>query len=159
MLNKSIRVALNARAELRLHPGSQGYFLPFFDFLAFFAFFAFFAFLAIVSSQGLMDGNATRGMLGGGPASQYPRTQSQQIRGALPPTVTPVSSAYPQLLCFFAVFSPSSTRHRREHSAHGCFARAIRVNDTPMQHRAGSIATAARALHQFKTTASIAAPR
>jgi hypothetical protein len=56
----------------------------FLDFLAFFAFFAFFAFLAMVSSQGLMDGNATRGMLGGGPASQHPRMQSQQIRGALP---------------------------------------------------------------------------
>src|SRR5258708_29947280 len=41
-----------------LHPGLESYF--FFDFLAFFAFFAFFAFLAIVSSQGLMDGNATR---------------------------------------------------------------------------------------------------
>ncbi len=39
-------------------PGLESYF--FFDFLAFFAFFAFFAFLAIVSSQGLMDGNATR---------------------------------------------------------------------------------------------------
>jgi hypothetical protein len=52
-------------------PGLEGYF--FFDFLAFFAFFAFFAFLAIASSFGLMDGNATRGMLGGGPASQHPR--------------------------------------------------------------------------------------
>jgi hypothetical protein len=52
-------------------PGLEGYF--FFDFLAFFAFFAFFAFLAIASSFGLMDGNATRGMLGGGPASQHPQ--------------------------------------------------------------------------------------
>jgi hypothetical protein len=52
-------------------PGLESYF--FLAFLAFFAFFAFFAFLAIVSSQGLMDGNATRGMLGGGPASQHPR--------------------------------------------------------------------------------------
>src|ERR1700688_2281369 len=42
----------------RAPPGLESYF--FFDFLAFFAFFAFFAFLAIVSSQGLMDGNATR---------------------------------------------------------------------------------------------------
>ena len=86
MLKKSIRVALNARAELRLHPGSQGYFLPFFDFLAFFAFFAFFAFLAIVSSQGFNGlKRDTRGMLGGGPASQNPRSQTQQIRGVLPP--------------------------------------------------------------------------
>ena len=45
-------------------PGLEGYF--FFAFLAFFAFFAFFAFLAIASSFGLMEGNATRGMLGEG---------------------------------------------------------------------------------------------
>ena len=47
-------------------PGPEGYFLDFFFDFDFFAFFAFFAFLAIVSSQGLMDGNATRGMLGEG---------------------------------------------------------------------------------------------
>jgi hypothetical protein len=47
-----------------LHPGFEGYF--FFAFLAFFTFFAFFAFLAIASSFGLMEGNATRGMLGEG---------------------------------------------------------------------------------------------
>jgi hypothetical protein len=42
--------------------------------LAFFAFFAFFAFLAIVSSQGFNGlKRDTRGMLGGGPASQNPR--------------------------------------------------------------------------------------
>jgi hypothetical protein len=42
--------------------------------LAFFAFFAFFAFLAIVSSQGFNGlKRDTRGMLGGGPASQYPQ--------------------------------------------------------------------------------------
>jgi hypothetical protein len=48
----------------RPHPGFEGYF--FFAFLAFFTFFAFFAFLAIASSFGLMEGNATRGMLGEG---------------------------------------------------------------------------------------------
>src|ERR1700674_1151398 len=84
-------------------PGLVGYF--FFDFLAFLAFFAFFAFLAIASSSGLMDGNATRGMLGGGPTSQHPRMRSQQIRGALPRTVTTLSSRYPQLLCVLAHFS------------------------------------------------------
>src|SRR5437764_5033294 len=68
-------------------PGLEGYFLDFFFDFDFFAFFAFFAFLAIVSSQSLMDGNATRGMLGGGPASQHPQLQSQQIRGALPRAV------------------------------------------------------------------------
>jgi hypothetical protein len=45
-------------------PGLEGYF--FFAFLAFLAFFAFFAFLAIASSFGLVEGNATRGMLGEG---------------------------------------------------------------------------------------------
>ncbi len=86
-------------------PGLEGYFLDFFFDFDFFAFFAFFAFLAIVSSQGLMDGNATRGMLGGGPASQHPRMQSQQIRGALPRTVTALSSRYPQLLCVLGAIS------------------------------------------------------
>jgi hypothetical protein len=53
-------------------PGLKSYF--FFAFLAFFAFFAFFAFLAIVSSQGFNGlKRDTRGMLGGGPASQYPQ--------------------------------------------------------------------------------------
>jgi hypothetical protein len=87
-------------------PGLEGYFLDFFFDFDFFAFFAFFAFLAIVSSQGLMDGNATRGMLGGGPASQHPQMQSQQIRGALPRTVTWLLLCYPQLLCIFERFSP-----------------------------------------------------
>jgi hypothetical protein len=94
-------------------PGLEGYFLAFFFDLAFFAFFAFFAFLAITSSQGLMDGNATRGMLGGGPASQYPQMQSQQIREALPRTVTSMSSRYPQLLCVFGLFLQNSDTARR----------------------------------------------
>jgi hypothetical protein len=41
----------------------------------------------------------TRGMLGGGPASQKPRNVIEQIRRLLPRTVTPVSLRYPQLLC------------------------------------------------------------
>ena len=69
-------------------PGLEDYFLAFLAFFVFFAFFAFFAFLAIASSFGLMGGNATRGLLGGGPTSQHPRKQSQQIRRPLPRTVT-----------------------------------------------------------------------
>ena len=50
-------------------------------------------------------------MLGGGPASQHPRLQSQQIRGLLPRAVTLLSLRYPQLLCVFRYlsrrFSPS----------------------------------------------------
>src|ERR1700716_2984014 len=65
-----------------------------------------------------MDGNATRGMLGGGPASQHPRMQSQQIRGALPRTVTPLSSRYPQLLCVLERFCRISTRHARARPGH-----------------------------------------
>jgi hypothetical protein len=37
-------------------------------------------------------------MLGGGPTSQHPQARSQQIRGALPRTVTSLSLRYPQLL-------------------------------------------------------------
>ena len=59
------------------------------------------------SSQGLMDGNATRGMLSGGPASQHPQLQFQQIRRLLPRAVTPVSSCYPQMLWVFECFSQS----------------------------------------------------
>ena len=55
--------------------------------------------------SGLMDGNATRGMLGGGPTSQHPQMQSQQIRRPLPRAVTPLSSRYPQLLCVFGATS------------------------------------------------------
>ena len=126
-------------------PGLEAYFLDFFDFLAFFAFFAFFAFLAIVSSQGLMDGNATRGMLGGGPTSQHPRMQSQQIRGVLPRTVTSVSARYPQLLCVLARFHAGGGGLRRknlramnDHAAR----RLGRVNDPPtcrrILHRSGT---------------------
>lgn len=70
-------------------------------------------------------------------------------------SVIPLST----VVMLFAVFSPPSARHRRERSAHGCFARVSRVNNTPMRDRAGWIATAARVLHEFKTTASIAAAR
>jgi hypothetical protein len=95
-------------------PGLESYFLAFFFDFVFFAFFAFFAFLAIASSFGLMDGNATRGMLGGGPTSQHPRMQSQQIRRLLPPTVTSASSRYPQMLCVFGAFSPVRRVRRRK---------------------------------------------
>jgi hypothetical protein len=86
-------------------PGLEGYFLDFFAFLAFFAFFAFFAFLAIVSSQGLMDGNATRGMLGGGPTSQHPRMQSQQIRGVLPALSRQCQRVIHSCYAFWRVFT------------------------------------------------------
>jgi hypothetical protein len=43
-------------------------------------------------------------MLGGGPASQHPQLQSQQIRGAMPRAVTLLSSRYPQLLWFLIRF-------------------------------------------------------
>src|SRR3954468_2294956 len=46
-----------------------------------------------------------RGMLGGGPASHYPQTQSQQIRWHMPRGVTRPSSRYPQLCWVFAGFS------------------------------------------------------
>jgi hypothetical protein len=43
-------------------------------------------------------------MLGGGPASQHPHAQTQQIRGAMPRAVTPLPSPYPQLYAFFMRF-------------------------------------------------------
>src|SRR5258708_34789938 len=43
-------------------------------------------------------------MLGGGPASQHPQLQSQQIRGVLPRAVTSPSSRYPQLICVLMRF-------------------------------------------------------
>jgi len=118
--------SLGARAELRLHPGWKNYFLAFFAFLTFFAFFAFFAFLAIASSFGLMGGNATRGMLGGGPTSQHPRSQSQQIRGLLPRAVTLASSRYPQLLCVLDAFSAPRCASRRRNFASASRRRAAR---------------------------------
>jgi hypothetical protein len=126
----------------------------FFDF-DFFAFFAFFAFLAIVSSQGLMEGNATRGMLGGGPASQHPRIQSQQIRGALPRTVMSVSSRYPQLLCVLTRFLPRN-RLRAANSSHAASDRAASAGLT-MRQCSGAFWTDPQSL--FKTTARIAPAR
>ena len=118
-------------------PGLENYFLAFFAFLTFFAFFAFFAFLAIASSFGLMGGNATRGMLGGGPTSQHPRWQSQQIRRPLPRTVTLASSRYPQLLCVLAQLWRRDAPHAGETSqalrAARRSQRLVRVNTAPTQ--------------------------
>ena len=132
--------APGARAERGSTRALEAYF--FFDFLAFFAFFAFFAFLAIVSSQSLMDGNATRGMLGGGPASQHPRTQSQQIRRPVPHTVTSLSLRYPQLLCIFGAFSCLDALCAAKNRASLRSSRRLdRVNDAPTRrsavHRSG----------------------
>jgi hypothetical protein len=141
--------------------------LDFFAFLAFFAFFAFFAFLAIVSSQGLMDGNATRGMLGGGPTSQHPRMQSQQIRGVLPRTVTSVSARYPQLLCVLARFHAGGGGLRRKNlrAMNDHAAREASAGLTNLQLAGGFCIDPEQAerrrfyLHHFKTTARIALPR
>jgi hypothetical protein len=138
-------------------PGLEGYFLDFFFDFDFFAFFAFFAFLAIVSSQGLMDGNATRGMLGGGPASQHPRIRSQQIRGALPRTVTPVSSRYPQLLCVLTRFLPREPL-RAANSSHATSDLAASAGLTTHQ-RCGAFCIYPERLHHFNTTARITPPR
>ena len=85
----------------------------------------------------LMDGNATRGMLGGGSTSQHPRMQSQQIRAVKPRAVTPLSLRYPQLLCIFARFrtkfgrsASSDVSQRRETSCDR--SGPGRVNKTPM---------------------------
>ena len=104
-------------------PGQKRYFLAFFFFVAFLAFLAFFAFLAIASSLGLMGGNATRGLLGEGLASQQPQSSSEQIRARLPRAVTPVSLCYPQLLCIFGHLSAAPCIPRRP----------VTVNSAPMR--------------------------
>ena len=99
-LLEEIAVGARCPGGARLHPGFEDYF--FFDFLAFFAFFAFFAFLAMVSSsQGLMDGNATPRHARRRASLATSSAPIEQIRGALPRTVTPLSSRYPQLICIF----------------------------------------------------------
>jgi hypothetical protein len=118
------------------------------------------------SSQGSMDGNATRGMHGGGPPSQHPRIRSQQIRRPLPRTVTPVSSRYPQLLCIFWRFLPAERGlpakipasrapmaadnraglMRRQHGG------AVCIKQEQKRATPGDV-------HDFKTTAPIAAPQ
>jgi hypothetical protein len=60
-------------------------------------------------------------MLGGGPASQHPRSQSHQIRGAVPRAVMALSSRYPQLLCILMRFFAETpliraTAHRVRHA-------------------------------------------
>jgi hypothetical protein len=71
-----------------------------------------------------------------------------------------VSSRYPQLLCVFALFSPWwRAQSRRIPSRIDACPSLVRVNNTPMRGHAGSIRPAARALHDFKTTAPIAAWR
>ena len=148
-------------------PGLEGYFLAFFFDFDFFAFFAFFAFLAIASSFGLMDGNATRGMLGGGPASQHPQMQSQQIRGALPRAVTSVSLRYPQLLCVltrflerFHVSCPGKGRQAPSSRVNAASSElTMRQTGAAHLHQSETGARRFGHLHQFKTTARIAPSR
>jgi hypothetical protein len=127
---------LGARAELRLHPGFEGYFLAFA--LAFFAFFAFFAFLAIASSFGLMDGNAdtrhARRRASLATSSNVIRTDSQAKALLRHTDVMALSTADMRFRAFFAKFS-------RRNAVHDHFARAtrlVRVNDaaTPLARSA-----------------------
>jgi hypothetical protein len=65
-------------------------------------------------------------MLGGGPASQHPQLQSQQIRGAMPRAVTLLSSRYPQLLWVFdPIFRQNAVRHAVDAAA-SCLTRPQR---------------------------------
>jgi hypothetical protein len=94
----------------------------------------------------LMGGNATRGMLGGGPASQYPQIQSHQIRSALLHTAMPLSSRYPQLLRVFTGFSPVAMRRAPQNrltppdlrrSSGGVTVNEVR-RPAPFLHRSGT---------------------
>ncbi|HWX07997.1 MAG TPA: hypothetical protein VN065_19375, partial [Bradyrhizobium sp.] len=118
----------------------------------------------------------TRGMLGGGPASQHPRMLIQQIRRPLPRAVTPPSSRYPQMKCIFDAISwkfphraagdaraarrlaPGDGGIERDPCTMG--GRLVRVNGAATRWRGLDRSGTDRALlHDFKTTAAIAAPR
>ncbi len=96
----------------------------FFAFLAFFAFafFAFFAFLSHSILSRVQWLNATRGMLGGGPASQHPRLQTQQIRRPPAPRrhicVIALSTAQMRFRVIFA--REIRLAARRDTSMRGC---------------------------------------
>jgi hypothetical protein len=72
-------------------------------------------------------------MLGGGPASQHPRSRSQQIRGALPRVVTALSSRYPQLLRLLMRFF-TETRLVRAVGFARAVLDAVQAASTPLSH-------------------------
>src|SRR5882724_7371536 len=82
-------------------------------------------------------------MLGGGPASQHPRYQTQQIRRRLPRAVTLQSSRYPQLLWVYGSFRAASPAIGSECSARVMLnvartpARALFINSKPQLGLAG----------------------
>jgi hypothetical protein len=95
---------------------------------------------------------------------------SEQIRGVLPHTVTPLSLRYPQLLCILARFSSGAMCPAPQNSSGVANDRAVRAipSGLTMRQRAGGFCVdpeqvsrrGARSgdLHQFKTTAPIAPP-
>jgi hypothetical protein len=96
-------------------------------------------------------------MLGGGPASQHPQSQSQQIRGLLPRVVTPVSLRYPQMLWFSGGFFAGAMRFRAKFLGRDV-RMPVRVNN--IRTRPAGRASADHCnFHQFKTTARICLPR
>jgi hypothetical protein len=124
-------------------PGLEGYF--FFAFLAFFAFFAFFAFLAIASSFGLMEGNATRGMLGEGyslaTASMMIPTDSQAAAPHCHLVVIALSTVVMRFWCIFAATDASS----RKSSG----ALSERTADASGRARVKDASNASHSLHRF----------
>jgi hypothetical protein len=61
--------------------------------------------------------------------------QSQQIRGVLPRTVTPVSLRYPQLLCVLEHFSRKIRKLTPRRTIQRAPNRLDRVNDAAMPRR------------------------
>jgi len=90
----------------------------------------------------------TRGMLGGGPASQYPRLTTKQIRGALASHCHLGVIALSTDVCVLARFLPKMR-------ADECFSRRnshpARVFGGDATRRMANFVLARR-LHQFKTT-------
>ncbi|HET6839054.1 MAG TPA: hypothetical protein VFH41_04885 [Bradyrhizobium sp.] len=131
-------------------PGLEGYF--FFDFLAFFAFFAFFAFLAIASSFGLMEGNATRGMLGEGyslaTASMTIPTDSQAAAPRCHLVVIALSTVVTH---FWRVFAARDASSRK-------FSGAVneRTAAASIRARVKDASSGLRIVHRFGARAAVA---
>ena len=102
-------------------------------------------------------------MLGGGPASQYPRSVIEQIRERLPRVVTRVSLRYPQklrlLACFwrevFALRIRIASHDRTSGRGNASYRGDSRVNIAPE----GDRVRVAHRLQHFTTTPRIWFPR
>jgi hypothetical protein len=113
--------------------------------LAFFTFFAFFAFLAIASSFGLMEGNATRGMIG----------EDYSLATASITIPTDSQAAAPRCHLVVIALSTVVTRFRRIFAATDASSRKLsgalseRAADASIRAKVKDASNAPRLLHRF----------